>query len=329
MHEPGRKADADRIIAHLDALAQSDWIGARKWWPKYVFHFAELQNTVSILENHELRARSLQPMAVYTASPSVMAHTAQEWQDHVRFYFRPRTPTQRQCEGFRPPGEYGSAGAHSPMPFFFLFDSKEVLTRATTRFSNGNLSKRSHPQNRVGDTADFFERLPFNEIYHDSAFAPEDRDRIINRRHAEVIVPERMNLGALRYIWCRSAAEYHTLVNSISPQARKTYLSKIGTGEGGQFHNRLWTFVEDVTSEQNRAVFHFNPSTLTPGPFAANITLQSTAGTLVWENPGFMAESSFTLNIPQYTLPTDYDIALTLNGDRAYLGRFISLEGFF
>lgn len=323
MPEPARKPDAHRITAHLDALSASLWIGpARKWWPKYVFHFAELKNTVAILESNELRARSLQPMAVDTASPSVMSHTEQQWQDQVRLYFRPRTPTLYQCEGFRPPAEYGSAGAHSPMPFFFLFDAKDVLTRATTRFSNGNLSKITTPRNQVGDDADFFEQLPFREIYHSSWVSPEERDQIINRRHAEVIVPQRMDLSALKYIWCRSPAERDTLVNSLSPSARKTYLSKIGAGGNNQLYHRLWTFVEDVTLEQNRAVFHFNPDTRTPGPFAAKMTFRSTHGTLVWEDPRFMAKEVFTINIPQYTLPTDYEVELTLNDNRAYLGRF-------
>jgi hypothetical protein len=325
MPEVARKADAARIVAHLDALAASDWIGtARKWWPKYVFHFAELRNAVSILESGELIARSLGPMSVDTASPSVIAHTDDEWRRHVRFYFRPRTPTQYQCEGFRPTNRYGSAGAHSPMPFVFLFDSREVLTRATTRFSNGNLGKYGVT---AGDTAEFFEQLPFPEIYHDSAFTPENRDLIVNRRHAEVIVPERIDLSPLRLIACRSAAEYQTLINSLNPQALNRYLPKIAAQGHGALHHRRWTFVDDVTLEYNRVLIRFNPSTATPGPFAAKIAIRSTtAGELQWNDSAFNATGPFTLNIPQHTTPTSYQIELTLDGNRAYLGRFTASE---
>lgn len=318
---PELKADAARIEAHLSALAESDWIGsARKWWPKYVFHFAELKNAVSILESGELRARSLQPMAVDTASSSVISHTDEEWRRQVRFYFRPRTPTQYQCEGFRPPHAYGSAGAHSPMPFVFLFDSKDVLTRQTTRFSNGNLGKYGV---QVGNDAAFFEQLPFREIYHDDAFTRENRDLIVNRRHAEVIVPERMDLNPLRYIWCRSGAEYQTLVNSLSPRARSHYLPKIGAEGHGAMHFRRWTYVEEVTLAQNQVTIRFNPSTLTPGPFEAKITITENAyGNLVWSEPAYHANQVLTLSIPQFTMPTDYTLELTLNDNRAYLGHF-------
>ena len=321
MPEIARKADAARIVAHLDALAASDWIGtARVWWPRYIFHFAELRNAVSILESGELIARSSRPMAVDTASPSVIGHTDDEWRRHVRFYFRPRTPTQYQCEGFRPVHRYGSAGAHSPMPFVFLFDAREVLTRESTRFSNGNLGKYGVT---VGGSADFFEQLPFPEIYHDSAFSPENRDLIINRRHAEIIVPERIDLAPLRLIACRSAAEHQTLVNSLSPQALTRYLPKIATQGHGALHHRRWTYVDEVTLEYNRMLIRFNPSSATPGPFAAKIAIRSgAAGKLEWSDPAFNTSGPFTLNIPQHTTPTSYEIELTLDGNRAYLGRF-------
>jgi ssDNA thymidine ADP-ribosyltransferase, DarT len=321
MPEIPRKADADRITAHLRSLTTSAWIGtARKRWPDFIFHFAELKNAVSILECGELKARSQRPMVVDTASPSVISNTEQQWMNQVRFYFRPRTPTQYQCEGFRPPSAYGSAGAHSPMPFVFLFDAKDVLTRETTRFSNGNLGK---PGNRVDGTADFFEQLPFEEIYHDSAFGNDARDRIVNCRHAEIIVPERMELSPLKYIWCRSGAEYQTLLNSLSAAARTRYLKKIGAEGHGALHFRRWTYVEEVTLEQNQAIFRFNPSTITAGPFAAKIVIKAQPSyNLAWSEQQFMANKTLTLNISQLPATTPYKIELTLNGNRAYYGQF-------
>lgn len=327
MPEIARKADAARIVAHLDALAASDWIGtARKWWPKYIFHFAELRNVVAILESGELRARILQPMAVDTASPGVISHTEEEWRRHVRFYFRPRTPTQHQCEGFRPPADRGSAGAHSPMPFVFLFDAKDLLTREAARFSNGNLAKHGHGT-EVGNTADFFEQIPFQEVYHNSPFSAEDRDLIVNRRHAEIIIPERIDLAALRFIGCRSVAERQTLVNSLNPETCGLYAPKITTQGQGTLHFRQWTYVEEVSLEQKRAVFRFNPSTQSPGPFTAEINIKAASGMrLRWRGQVECANQSLTLNLSHLTSAIDYEIELTLDGNRAYLGRFIASE---
>src|SRR4051812_16057251 len=124
-----RKPDSADIETFVDQLRQSPWLGpARQWWPKFLFHFASLDR-VQILETGKLLCRSRKPMARDTATPAVMSRTSDAWKDHVRLYFRPRTPTQFQIEGFRAPSDYGSLGQHMPVPVFFLFDAKEILTR--------------------------------------------------------------------------------------------------------------------------------------------------------------------------------------------------------
>ncbi|MGO8701673.1 MAG: DarT ssDNA thymidine ADP-ribosyltransferase family protein [Limisphaerales bacterium] len=103
----------------------------------------------------------------------------------MRLYFRPRTPTQHQIEGFRPAGQYGSLGKHMPLPVFFLFDSKDVLTREATRFSKGNLSQ--NPE--VGEDATFFASIPFEKVYHDSWLQKRKRPRsnfIVTRRSSSL-----------------------------------------------------------------------------------------------------------------------------------------------
>lgn len=210
------------------------------------------------------------------------------------------------------------------MPFVFLFDAKDVLTRANTRFSNGNLGK---PGTEVDGSSDFFKHLPFQEIYHEGAFSAENRDRLVNRRHAEVIVPERLDLSPLRYIWCRSGAEYQTLVNSLQPATQERYLKRIGAEGHGALHFRRWTYIEEATLEQNRAVFRFNPSTQTPGPFAAKVTISAAPDiTLEWNDPQFQANKPFTLSIPQLPANTSYLIEFKLNDDRAYMGRYTTTE---
>lgn len=140
-----RKPDAARIEARLESLRQANWIGpARQWWPKYVFRFDDIQNAVRILQSGKVSCRAKRGEALETASQEVLGHTEETWKNHVRLYFRPRTPTQYQVEGFRPQGQFGSLQAHMPVPVFFLFDAKDILTRASTKFSNGNLA--AHPE---------------------------------------------------------------------------------------------------------------------------------------------------------------------------------------
>ena len=115
----------------------------------------------------------------------MLDHTDEKWKNCVRLYFRPRTPTQYQVEGFRPQGQLGSLQAHMPVPVFFLFEAKDILTRAGTRFSAGNLAA----SRVVGEDAVYFESIPFQKVYHDSWMAEGEKGNIKFHRHAEVIVP--------------------------------------------------------------------------------------------------------------------------------------------
>jgi len=318
MSEVLLKPDADRILARLDTLQASNWL-TQKWWPKYTYHFAERLNAISILETGGLLCRESKPMKIDTASGQVLDRTDDKWKKHVRLYFRPRAPTQYQVEGFRPTGQFGSLGKHCPMPFIFMFDSADILTRKTTKFSDGNLAA----QPIIGDNAAMFEQIPFDKVFHDGRMAESEKSLIKFHRCAEVLVPNNLDLSALRYVWCRSPAEYQTLFNCLSPEARQRYRKKFGVGAKADVHFRFWTFIEDVSLESAKIVLSFNPSTKTPGPFKANATITSHKyGKLSWSEDQFFTRQKFVLNISTFTTPVDYEFRFELDGDLAYLGRY-------
>ncbi len=317
----GRKPDAGRIEAHLDSLKSAKWIGpARQWWPNFVFFFADLPNALRILKDGKLVCRSQAQMAVDTGSEKVLGWTADEWKDCVRLYFRPRTPTQHQIEGFRPAGHFDSLGKHMPVPIFLLFDAKDVLTRRTTRFSTGNLSQDPS----VGDDAAFFEAIPFEKVYHDSWMREEEKAEIKFHRHAEIIVPHELALDGLRRIWCRSEAEYQTLLHLLPSNVAKKFREIIGQGKRPSMHFCKWTFVESTTLEQNRTSFAFNQSTMTPGPFTAEVrvTNQRTGDEYKWRNTQFQTTKPLVVLIPQIDRPTAYDVRFSFDDVNAYAGKF-------
>jgi hypothetical protein len=171
---------------------------ARWWWPRFVFHYTNLQNAVSILHSGALfsRTEALRQgvMSSDNASPDVIQHTEPRWKDSVRLYFRPRTPTQYNNEGIRPVHQR-SLDSHCPVPVFLLFDSLDILTRQSTLFSDRSLAKAAVG---VGDSAVEFLKLPFQKIYHNTWFEPDQHDEIVACRHAEVIVPRSLDLDALK-----------------------------------------------------------------------------------------------------------------------------------
>lgn len=252
-------------------LTWSNRLGNLGWWPRYVYHFTDVQNAAQILTDGVLYCRSkaeeLGRMIVDNASPEVISKTKLEHTDYVRLYFRPRTPTQFRNEGIRPRANR-ELGAHCPIPVYFCFDALEILASDQTEFSNGNMAS---PRTEHSAERDFFFNIPFQYVFHNGAFPPNMREEIVLRRNAEVLIAEKLGLQpALRFLACRSAAERQTLLHLLPSKIATTWNDKIRLGEQG-FFERKWTHVEEAVVVDQGVTFRFNPNTQTPGPFEVTI----------------------------------------------------------
>ena len=314
-----RKQDRQRIVAKLDDLLRRYKRDARSWWPNFVFHYGALENAISILESGTLYSRveaiSRGLLSTDSASVSVLASTSDAHKSYARLYLRPKTPTQYSNEGIRPRDALVH-DAHCPVPVFLLFDSRDVLTRASTGFSRGSLAGFS--PGRVGIKASFFEKLPFNEIYHNSWLEEDEKREIIASRHAEVIVPGQLDLEPLRFIWCRSEAEKETLLSLFSEMQRNQWANKVFHGKKYDLFFSRWSYVDRVALGETSARFSFNRNTHTPGPFDLEVSVEDhhTGKTLRLRKEDFRAVRVVSVNfrspIPKYT------IELRLNGCLAY-----------
>lgn len=331
MSEP-LKADAAAILEHIETLKKQAWLEAdQQWWPDYLFHFTDLMNAVSILERGELLSRleleKTGAMASDNASPDVISQTDPKWKEYVRLYFRPRTPTQYRNEGFRPVKQRELGGAHCPAPIIFMFDAKKILVQSRTRFSDGNLAAANA---LVGESAKFFASLPFKKVYHDASlwnFSEPEKRNIIFHRHAEVIFPKRLDLAALKWIWCRSQAEFETLLSSLSEEARRNWEKKIGVSGKPRFFFARWCFVERAELTADAIVLKFNPSTETRGPFHARLEIvESKSGiTYTWEEGNFEIEDS-QFDLRELKYPERYQVSLWLDGQIAYRNQYLGEE---
>ena len=263
-----QKPDARRIARFLADLKKAEWLGtARRWWPDYVFHCTDIENAVSILKNGALFSRvgaqKLGLMRSDNASQEILGGTDVEWKDYVRLYFRPRTPTQANNEGFRPQAHQWH-GAHCPMPICFLFDSRSVLSRIDSQFADGNLASRHA---KVYSSSSDLAQLPFQRIYHDKA--EWNNRQIVFNQNAEVIIPKQMGLEALRYIVCRSQAEYETLLNLLPENVAKRWKNRTGVGNRMNLFFKRWTHVESADLNSSNVHFHFRRTSPNSGPFHA------------------------------------------------------------
>jgi ssDNA thymidine ADP-ribosyltransferase DarT-like protein len=296
---------------------------ARSWWPDFLFRVDDLEAAARILNCGYLLSRtsaaSSGVLIADAASPEVIAATNARWKNFVRLYFRPRTPTQYHSEGFRTLNHYGLR-SRCPAPVVMLFDAADILTRAETTYSSGNLAAEAP----TGSDASFLTSVPFQTVYHDSWFDPNDRGTIIFHRHAEVIVPDKLLLDPLRFIGCRSQAEYESLLFLLNDQAKERWSKKIGLGVKANLHFRQWSFVENVVLERARALFRFNPSTKSAGPFTARVDVQetTTGKTHYWESTAFVANTQLDLGLSSLTSEDGYSIRLRLDGALAYANRY-------
>ena len=255
------ESEISAVRQHIDDLRNAPWTDrTRQWWPACLFHCTDILNVVSILSQGEIGSRSWIASAgqlpTDIASPQVIEGTDPKWQDYVRLYFRPRTPTQYRNEGFRPVGKR-ELNSHCPVPVYLIFDALAVLSRTDSCFSDGNLGS---PYANVSRDVSFLIQILFNFVYHDTWFDRSERDQIVHHRNAEVLVPQRMGLESLRFIGCRSEAEYTTLLHLLPPESHSRWVGKIGVLSNLHLFHQRWTFVEQVDMSVEKIVFNFNRS---------------------------------------------------------------------
>ena len=286
------------------------------WWPKFLFHYADILNIVRILEERTLYCRRLAKekglLETDSAGKDVISNTEPWLFDYARLYFRPRTPPLWHVEGFKPSDN--SQIAHCPIPVYLLFDSQKVLSIPEVKYSNSNLAS---PTSDVFERTEDLSGLDFANIYHDTYLPsdePEKKDKIIKQRCAEVIVHELLPLdGHLSWIVCRSYAERETLLNLLDLSLQRKY-ARITKVASQCFHCNAH-YVEKVILQERRIELTF----INRQPwhqFRYKYLFESGTGTIEkgynkpmtifeWKNP-----------------PGNYTLTLFINDHIAFKGRY-------
>lgn len=314
--------EVEAIRQHIASLKQQDWLGqARQWWPDYLFHCTDVRNVANILRSGEMLSRKQilesRQLHVDIASPEIIGQTADRWQDYVRLYFRPKTPTQFQTEGFRP-RDHQPYGVQCPAPVYLLIHAMEVLSKTGVLFTDGNIAAGPMPT----DDVKFLQCIPFETVYHEGSFSPDNRGTIVYHRNAEVLVPERLSTNAIRFICCRSQAEYETLLDLLPPGVLHQWIDRIAVRPNLALFHRRWCFVEQVEMDRTSVKFRFNVGN-PPSPFNARAELVESFTGLryTWQSDEFTVSNQFRLSL-NFRHPQDYSIQFFLDDQLAYSGRY-------
>lgn len=198
----------------------------RQWWPDYFYHFTDVHNAASIIENGWIYSRTQANrkniMINDNASRVVIENTTSENKIFGRLYFRPLTPTQYHNEGFKPEGiRNHNINASCPVPVFFLLSVEKTMALPGTKFAERGLSGERH-NIQEGETE--FSRLNFSKIYHDGPYDNLADCDIKEFRQSEIIREGGFPLPQIiRGIMCRSNAERETLLYLLKKCSLRLY----------------------------------------------------------------------------------------------------------
>lgn len=232
-----------------------------KYLTQYAYHFSNITNISKILTDGMLYCRNhknLKNCDVHdNASPEVINHTNELVKDYVRFYFRPKTPTQYRNEGILSEDTIINSNlhAHCPIPVFLVFDINAILNKPNSYFSHESLASSNKVD--IFNTPQDLSRAPFEHIYHFNYISEEeDKQLIIKRRHAEILVKKACNLHGLKHIYCRNTAELNTLKSLLHPQILNIYDKIISIPKNPRdFFNNEYLQIKNVYLDSNNDLF--------------------------------------------------------------------------
>lgn len=296
-------------------------------FPRFVYHFTDINNAISILKKGSIYSRNSANknsiMVVDNASKAVIDHTNEDRKDYVRFYFRPKTPTQYINEGVKALNQINTnLNAHCPVPVFFLFDSLEMLSLENSYFTYGNFA--NHDTSMYNDPNSFRD-MPFNYVFHEGGYDPQSVPQIKFHRHAELIVPNKCDLTYLKHIVCRSKAERETFLNLLDDSLREQYKDIISLDAKSWFYNSTWTFVENVNLTRDKITLNFNLHNDKP-TFHAKLTVRDldSPNTAKWEQEDIRLGVTQTINLTQPY--KRYSAEYRLNDHVVYMGKYTSSD---
>ncbi len=298
--------------------------GYQSWWHKFLFHYTDISNIISILNSGKLYSRNkaleLGLMQNDNADDDVIGNTGLSAKDYVRFYFGALTPTQYHNEGFKSRNKI-QHNAHCPVPVFLLFDFVKLLAREDSKFSSGNIASSGVDiYNEIED----LNQLEFENIYHRGSTFHESNPRHITYcRHAEVLIPNELNIyDYIKYVFVRSEAEKQTLLYHLDSNTKQKLEQKIRIHTNGLFYADRF-YIENIRLDDDMFHISFSKATSDRFDFVFNITNNDTGLNYKEEIPQVSLESkTVTFKIKSEYVSKNMSLEIKIDGSLAYEHNF-------
>jgi hypothetical protein len=308
--------EADGHIQEWERRLNLPYYAHRRHWPSRLFHHAPIENAVKIISEGFLRARADPNLNLPRdiAGEGVIDARVDAHQ-YVRLYFRPRTPTQFHIEGIRKKSEC-EFGFQAPILVMFVLESRPILTRNGTRFSDENMQRSTA---LVGDDLAFLSAIPWEKVYHEGGLGGDYS--IIAHRCAEVLAVSPLGLiDCLQWIYCRSEAERDTLLHYLG-EAEDYWRAKIRVSDDIRVFNRLLAYVEHVHLSVDGVIIELHPRN-DGGNIDFRVHVVDSDGAVVAEltNPNFrpIPPEAKRWRIPCKLAPGTYTVRIWIEDELAF-----------
>ena len=173
--------------------------------------------------------------------------------------------------------------------------------------------------------------MNWQKIYHSGAIDRSDPDQmdIVSRRNAEIIVPKRLELTSLRYIYCRSVPERDTLAYLLTPTTFRLFQTRTLSSSRSDLFYRLHTYLESVRLDRESVVLQFSPDTESEGPFRLRVEFSTIKGLSLLQktNEHFIVrnrDGNFVWRIP--TPSSEYQVAIYLDDALIYANAYRDID---
>lgn len=267
-----------------------------KWWPRYLYHYADVNHAVSIIASEWIYDRATVKEKKLTKTDAASQNVPNVTGDAVkhcgRLYMRPLTPTQFYSEGYKPKvvRHEDYKDANCPVPVFFMLDPVKTLNYPNVFFVECGAAGRNPKPWKSG--ADEYAKMNLEKIFHDG---PTGFDTsILKYRRTEVLREGGIPLRDLLIrIVCRSQAEADTLRSLMRRQCPSRYdeysrLIMTALPDVGRhlFFNH-GIYLKTVNAKEDQAILEFNEAKLRydySGKTRKGGVLISITAILSWKN---------------------------------------------
>lgn len=288
-------------------------------WPRNLFFACHITSAVAILQSGRLLPRGQQDLLIHDVANQGAVANNPEALGFTRLYFRPKNDFHIRTEGIKCLGDPYRLDRQMSVPIMLAMDATQILSLEETGFTFG---KYALVENKPGFDQEFFENIPFADVYHDYAPPRERMNEIHDRRMAEVVYPGPLEIDPyLNVIICRSNLDRLSLLHALGPDADRYSERVVVEQLEGSIFMRWGLFIRQANLDGDDLLLHLSAPRASPPSGRYEVAIrQSVDGQVVFECVGSVSSDTVCIRVVGFTPVEQGELEVHLEEVLAYRG---------